>query len=637
MSSGYAGSILIIDLTDGTWERVPLDGQEMFIGGRGINTRLLSDRSRPGLDPLSPDNPIVLGAGPLIGTLVPTACRLSVEFRNVITSGLGSGNAGGHFAAEMKYAGYDHIVITGKAPGKTYLYITNEEVCFRDAQEIWHSDTWSTELAIRSREKNLRLRTMCTGQAGINGVAFASIVVDRGRTVGYGGGGAIMASKNLKAIAVHGTGPVEVAHPKELLNTLDRYMKTTFRRSKAVQAHQRGGTLLPYQSAGSSRPHGVRNMSDEYWPDTATASISREEFDRDYVVQRKSCFACPVYCSSLYEVEGIRTEGFHANSFRAFGSNIDATSARGAFLANALTNRYGMDGDHTSSVIAWAIECFENGLITTADTDGLELRWGDIDTVITLIHQIARREGFGGRVLAAGLHEASRLIGRGSEKLAMLIKKNGLMEAATRTNKGWALGIMTSTKGGGHLRGAPGQEAQAITPEQSREIFGIDHLPEPTSYDRKAELVVWQERYKAITDSVGICIFSTGWSDVELAPVPFLCDLLELVTGISWSPEELMRAGERIQTVERMYNLVHGGFDRKDDMPPRKLMDTSVSDGRYRGEHLDEEHWNRMLDEYYRLHSWDIPTGQPTEHALREIGLSNLIESASGAGIELPQ
>ena len=634
MKYGYRGSILYVDLTKRKYWTESLKEYKHFIGGRGINVKLLSELTQPDTDPLGPENPLIFGAGPWIGTLAPTACRLSVEFKSVINRGLGSGNAGGHFAAEMKFCGYDHIVVLGKSDEKVYLYIKDQRVFFRDSKDIWREDTWQTDIKIKELEQDKNLKSLCIGEAGINQVAFATIIVDRARTVGYGGSGAVMGSKNLKAIAISGSGQVTVAKPVEFISYRNDFIKNQFYPSQAVKNHQKGGTLLPYTLPLSARPHGVRNMSDDYWDDESISSISREVFDNNFVIQRKGCFDCPVYCSSIYKVKNLYSEGFHANSFRSFGSNIDSKSSEGAFYANALANRLGLDSDHLSSVIAWSIECFEKGLINIKDTEGLILKWDDIDTVVKLIEMIAKKEGFGS-ILALGLYKAVEFLGKG-ENLAMTVKKNALMEAATRPYKGWALGIMTSTKAGGHLRGAPGQESQKLNSRQSMELLGIEDYPPVNSYDYKADLVVFQEQYKAVIDSMGICVLASSWTDVDVYNFKHLSDFHFLITGEDLDVESLKEVGEKIQTIERMYNLINAGFSRKDDLPPAKLVENQVTNGPFKGEFIDLEKYNKMLDQYYANHGWEIAFGIPTKTTLKKLNLDYLIKLAEKSGIELP-
>ena len=253
------------------------------------------------------------------------------------------------------------------------------------------------------------------------------------------------------------------------------------------------------------------------------------------------------------------------------------------------------------------------------------MQWGNSKNILILIDKIAHRNGFG-NLLANGVLEASKIIGRGSEKYCVLVKKVSLMEAAMRSHKAWALGIVTSAKGGGHLRGAPIQEMQKISPKISKKLFNIDDISNPTTYKNKAELVVWQERYKAIIDIMGICALSTMWNDVNLFQPADISEFYYLVTGENISVEKLFTLGERVQNLEKIFNTNHAGFTREDDLPPQKLVKIPVKEGTYKGEKLNLEDWNKMLDKYYTLHKWNKKTGIPTKKGLSELGLEELVD-----------
>jgi aldehyde:ferredoxin oxidoreductase len=633
---GWAGKILYINLGEQKTYVEDTSKYSEYIGGRGINQFLLFQMSNPKAEPLDPQNVVILGAGPMVGTLIPANCRLSVDFKNVVSGGVGSGNCGGQFAAEMKFAGYDHIVITGKSKAPVYLYIHNDRVLFRPAGHLWGKTTWETENIIKKEEKENAIKTLTIGPAGENLVKIAAIISDRGRAAAYGGGGAVFGSKNLKAVAIRGTNDVKAAHPQELLKKLRQYRTEVIEKSEMVKVHRKGGTLLAYQLLGDQRTHGVRNMSDEYWSNENILSVSRQTLDKKFLNRRHSCFGCPVFCSGIFQVNGKPFEGFHANSYRSFVSNIDLKDPEMALTAHTLTNLYGLDGDQTSSVIAWAMECYENGILTTQDTDGLKLNWGNGESVIALIKKIALRQGFG-NILADGVYEAAKNISKGSEKLAVVVKKTGLMEANMRPNKGWALGVVTSTKGGGHLRGAIAKDNRSISAQTIREIFDMDDIGSPTSYDHKAALVAWQESYKSVIDMMGICALTSIWMDITLYSPKDIAHFFYLLTGVEKSAQELLTAGRKIQNLERAFNLLHAGYGRPDDMPPEKLITVPVSAGPYQGEKLDIEKWNKMLSEYYAHHHWDTETGWPTKKCLEDLNLDFVIDKLNLHNITLSE
>lgn len=625
---GWSGKILFVDLSDRTTHVEPTERYISFIGGRGINQWLLFNLLEKDVDAIDPGNVIILGAGPMVGTLVPSASRLAIDYKNVITGGVGSSNCGGRFAAEMKFAGYDHIVIRGKADKPTYLYIDDDKVNFRDASDLWGLGTWETENDIKDKEKDMALSTLTIGVAGENLVTFACILGDRGRAAAYGGGGAIMGSKNLKAIAIRGrSSPVRVARPAEFMNRLRKFRKIIFEKSSVVKLRREGGTLGAYLLGGEHRPHGVRNMNEEFWSNDSIKKVTRDKFDK-FLTRRHSCFNCPVYCSGIYKVRGMICEGIQANSLRAFGTNVDVQSTEDVLYAHALSNSYGLDCDQTSAAVAWAIECYEKGIIDKRDTDGLELRFGDGNCVARLIKKIAFREGFGD-LLANGVREASKIVGRGSRELAVLVKKNSIMEAGVRSHKAWALGIVTSTRGTGHTRGAPTLEFKNVSPEISKKLFAIGDISDPTSYENKAALVVWQEKYKGVIDMIGTCAIPSTWTDIDLMVPEDIAKLLNDITGKNYSPEELLNAGEILQNLEKSFNLLHAGFGRSHDMPPRKFTDIPVNEGIYKGERLHPDKWNQMLDEYYELHGWDRVTGWPTKKRLLSLGLDVVADKLS--------
>lgn len=635
MPHGRTGKTLFVDLTTRHWRVAEREPEPGFEGGRGVNQRLLFDLQPEGSETFDPANPLILGAGPLVGTLVPGACRLAVDFRNLLTGGVGSANLGGHFAAELKFAGFDHVVIQGRSRHPVYLSINDGKVWFRDAADVWGLDTWETENRIKRLENDPRLKTIAIGPAGENRVRFACIVGDRGRAAGYGGAGALLGAKGLKAVAVRGRRPVTVARPGELLAELRRFNREVLEQSRFVRIHREGGTLNAYLLPGENRPHAVRNMSRAFWDDASIGKVHRTVIDAAGLVRRHACMACPIYCSAIYEIDGMACEGLQANSWRAFASNLDLTDPAQVMRLHALTNRWGLDGDHASAVLAWAVECFTRGIIDTRDTDGLRLDWGDGRAMETLLGQIVSRTGFGA-ILADGVTEAARRVGRGSERLAVTTHGNALMEAAMRSHKAWALGIVTSTKGGGHLRGAPAVEAQRLTPEQSRRWFGIGDVQDPNAYANKAELVTWYENYKGVVDMMGLCYLPSMWMELGLFTPEDISRFHRLVTGSDRSAEDLLHAGARLQALEMVFNALHAGFGRTDARPPAKLSELPVEAGPFKGQRLDPERWEEMLDAYYLAHGCDPATGRPTQEHLTRIGLADAAERLAAAGIRLP-
>ena len=634
MAFGYAGKTAFIDLTRQKIDLTETEEYLSWVGGRGINQKLLFSALKPDTHPLDPENTIILGSGPLVGTLAPTACRLAVEFKNVITGGLGSSNGGGHFAAEMKFAGFDHLVITGRAASPVYLFVQDGKVFFQDAEALWGQSTWDTEVFIQKALNDPNIRTLTIGPGGENLVKFACLIVDRGRAIGYGGAGAVFGSKNLKAVAVRGRLGLKAAHPEALIQEVKRYHEEVINQSGFAKVYRQGGTLLGYLGPKEKRPHAVRNMSDEFWPDKKIEKILQDKFEPRQKALR-SCFGCPYHGSRIYEINHLKCEGIQANTWRAFASNLGITDPDKMLEIHAKANLNGIDGDHLSAVMAWAVECFENGIISQNETDGLELKWGNADALSLLADRIVAQTGFG-KVLSQGLSQATHILGRGSHKLATTSHKNALMEAGMRSHRAWALGILTSTKGGGHLRGAPAVEFKWTDAEDDESIFG---LPSPSSagcYRDKASLVVMFERYKAVIDMMGLCYLPSMWMDLSLFVPRQIASFYNLVTGRDLSAEALLDVGEKIQVSETIFNLLHAGFGRADCLPPVRLLQEPVSKGIFKGEKIDVEQFSTMLDEYYRFRNWDQVTGWPFKETALEHGLHEQVDAVEQAGRRLP-
>ena len=622
---GWTGRILQVDLSKRSVSIVPTDAYRDFIGGLGINQYILFKELAEDTDPLSSENLLIFGAGPLAGTPAFSSSRTSIDCKNVLTGGVGSANVGGHFSAELKCAGYDHIVLSGKADQPVVLFIHNDSISFMDARDLWGKGTQETFQRIREKHNDPRIRMAAIGPAGEKGVKFACIIVDHGRAAGFSGGGAVMGSKNVKAIAVRGTKDIAIAHPSFFSETLNK-IKHKIESSPSTDKMRRGGTHLISGGGGPdrTRPQAARNLQDEFWSKEKSQKIIEPAF-KQYEIDRLACYNCPVRCSHLYDIpdgenRGKQVEGIQANTVRAFSSNLDIADPEVILNANFLCNDLGLDVDGTAVALGWAFECFERGIIRAEDTDGLELNWGNGTEALGLIKKIGLRQGIGD-LLAEGVQAAAQTVGQGSEAYAMQIKGAPINESCMRTHKGWALGIITSTRGGGHLRGAPNTEQKNVPSDVSQKIWGIPTAGTPGSYEGKAKLVTWFEAFKAVVDSLGLCYFSTYWRDVNLLGPKELADLLYGATDWRLEEAELLNIGEKIINLEKAFNTLHAGFTRQNDLPPERLMTTSVSEGPFKGEHLDKSKWESMLSEYYRIHNWDMDTGWQTEACLDALNL----------------
>jgi aldehyde:ferredoxin oxidoreductase len=631
---GYAGKLLRVDLSTGDMEAGPSrEHADRFIGGRGVGQWMLFDEVAPGVDAFDPENIIILGTGPLTGTLAPASARLALDTKNPLTGGVNSSNSGGHFAPELKYAGFDFVVIRGKAEKPVYLWIEDGRAELRDATPVWGTTVWQTHDFLLDEHRDPRVRFLAIGQAGENLAKSSCVIVDRGRALGRGGAGAVMGSKNLKGVAVRGTGGIAVADPKGFMEQVDRCWEI-IDNSEAVPLMRTVGTLGTSGTIFGPGAIAYRNFQDAYWDPEKFARVSAYIFKERFESRRLACFNCPIYCSCFYDVKqgpfaGLKCEGFQANHTGDYMSKLDISDPDEVLQMHALCAQYGLDIDNSSGAISWAFEMFERGLLTTADTDGLELTWGDSGAVLELIPKMAHRQGIGD-LLADGAKEAADKLGRGHQ-YAMHVKGQDLHEAM-RAAKGWAFGVVVAPRGGGHLDGAPLAGMQEASREFGERVFGVPTAGEKLVYEGKPQVVFWTEKFKAVIDMLGVCYFTSIWEYPDLLELEPYAELFRKATGRKLSGDDLMRIGQQVHNVEKAFNTLHAGFTRQDDFPPRRLMEEPIGEGIYKGELLDGDEWERMLDEYYALHRWDGETGWQTGDGLRHLGLEEVARRLAEAG-----
>ena len=627
--NGYAGNILRVDLTSAEFCTEPTEHYTpRFLGGRGINQWILFKEVRPWVTPFEPANILCFGAGALVGTPVPGAARLNVDSKNAFTSGIGSGNCGGWFAAELKFAGYDTIVVHGKAREPVYVWIEDDKISLRPAKALWGKTSSETAEMIKQDVGHEDIQVLCIGPAGENMARPACIVVSGARAVGRCGLGAVMGSKNLKAIAVKGTGAIGVKDPEGLMTLVD-VVSQRLRGLKGAKARREYGTLVASRSYNELSALCYKNYQDDYIPEESFAKISHEVFHTTYEIDRYACMACPTPCGHVYLIDsgpysGTQCHKAEANAVWDFGGKLAVDNAAAILKAQEECCQLGLDIDNTAGVIAWAIDCFQNGILSKKDTDGLELTWGNHGVIIELLKKIAYREGFG-NLLAEGSLRASQIVEKGSEKYSFHMKGQDLVEGI-RSMKGWALGVVSSARGGAHTRGAPATESRKYSLEESQRLFGIKTAGDAPTYTGKPKIVCYFEYVHSLLDSLGVCFFTGNWTSPEGITPRELAQFYSFATGIKTSEDELMRTGERIHNVEKMFNVYHAGYTRNDDYPPKRLMEEPVKSGPLKGELLDREDWDRMLDTYYSLHGWSQRTGWPTREKLQELDLPECIE-----------
>jgi aldehyde:ferredoxin oxidoreductase len=629
IQGGLAGKILRVDLSDGRiWTEETAKYAERWIGGRAINSYILFNEIDPGTRWFDPENLLIFGAGALVGTSLG-ANRMSIETKNVFNNGKGSANVGGHFAAELKYAGFDHVVVSGKAETPVYLWISDGKAELRDAGALWGKTTYETEEMLQRELGDRGIRVACIGPAGERLVRGSLILVDRAKAAGGSGVGCVMGSKNLKALAVRGHGSIEVADPQAFLDASGLALRKVKASptSKPMWKDTLSGTYYSDPMTPSwDLLYVVRNGQDDYWEVEKRKRIMDPESGvPGYRKKVLACFNCPIGCMPFFEVNegkyrGTRGEGFWVNTLMS-AAMLDIAEPDVMLKAWLLMNELGLDADFAVGMIAWAYECYEKGLLTQKDMDGLQLEWGNSDALITMIEKLAYREGIGD-FLAEGPVAASKKLGKGSDYYTIHMKGQPTIEPF-RIPKGWALAVATSPVAGRHLRGA--------TLGSSR--FGPRGASfEPHLYEDQAKYVYWQGLTKEIEDLTGICVYVGTWSGARALEVSDYAALLNSVMGLNLTEEALMRMARQGRNLEKAFNTLHTNMGRQDDLPPRRYMEEPVKSGPYKGHRCDREKWDEMLDEFYELYGWDKETGLQTRTCLEELDMHDVAERLDKAG-----
>ncbi len=620
--------VLHVDLSHGTLrsELVPKQIMAHFLGGRGVNAYYAYKMIKPGIDPLGPENVMIFGPGTLTGTTAPCSGRTSVTCKSPVTNLYNKTNSGGHWGAELKYAGYDYIIITGASSQPVYLWIDNEKIEIRDARGIWGSDIKRTNQLIRENLGDEEIQVATIGPAGENRVMCGYINFSWHHAAGRAGAGAVMGSKNLKAIAVRGTGGINVADPINFVNISQKVRQelATDSGTKTLAQWGTSGSIPAVNELYSLNNRNFQNNYIEY----ADKLSGQYLVEAGYLKGRIACFACSTACHRYVvnqngPFRGVHGAGPEFEAMIALGSGTDVSDIEAILMANQICNQLGLDVVSAGSYVQWAMECYEKGLLTKEDTDGIDLRWGNGEALIQTIEKIGKREGRLGDLLAKGIRRASQELGGDSWKWAVQAK--GLEQSCveTRSAKGYALAFAVNPRGPDHLMTETFAE-YAASPEAIeliRKITGDAKYATPYLTEKRAEIVRWHEDTYAITDALGFCAFS---STAAYAVNPEnMATMYNAYTGESLSTDMLMEAGRRIVTLERVFNIREGAR-REDDTLPWRLMNEQVSSGPRKGAINSPEELNKMLDQYYDLHGWDRKTSIPTHETLEQLGLLDL-------------
>jgi len=610
----HRGKILDVNLSTGAVKTSKIEEEVLrkFIGGSGLAAKLFLDRVSPDVDPLSDKNVLFLMAGPLSGTNFPTSSRLVAAFKSPQTGIWGQASAGGSFAAEMKKAGYDGIAISGASSKPVYLVIEDDKVEIKDAADLWGKDCYETTDVLTERH-GAKADMLEIGPAGENLVKFASVLNGKWGFIGRCGGGAVMGSKKLKAVVIRGTGKVEPASPEEF----DKIRKSVLKKVKEsiqTQAINSAGTAVAIEVNAFTGVLPVKNFT--VGDASAFGSkLTGTVITAQYLIKPHACITCPIACKRVVKV----AEGPYAIE-EGPGPQYETVSALGNLLMiddlaavlkmGETANRYGVDTISCGGTIAFAMECFEKGLITSKDLDGGQLRWGNPDDVLAIMEKIAKRQGFG-NVLAEGSRSAAKKIGKNAEDYTVEIKGLELPQYDPRGAHGHGLSFMTSNRGACHV-------ASTIGSVENNWVFTWSDVGIGTEYDAKAdegkgELNVTCESLDMLSNSSTLCRFSLmGMAITDLA------EALKAATGFDYDLDEIMECGERIWMIQRGLNNLMGVTAADDRMPKRIL--TPHTDGLAAGSVPNVE---LMLKEYYKARGLDA-NGRPLKEKLNGLGLSDL-------------
>lgn len=631
---GYTGQRLRIDLSGLTYsiEKIDKDFAKKWCGGRGFNMKLYYDEIPVDAGPEGPENKLMFAVGPLTGTSLPGS-RINVSGRSPHTRYLGDSNAGGFFGPEIKYAGYDQLVIEGKAEKPVYLRIHDDAVYFLDAADLWHLDSWDTIDIIRKNHQDHTVQVACCGTAAVNGVSFSAVMTNHARAMGRTGMGYLMALKNLKAIAVSGTRPVRVYDPENYQRCIDYLFRSIYNHGNFQERGITGTTNLIrlLQECGILPTRHFQTGVFEKWLD-----VSGETVAKNYNVKRKACFGCVNPCSRYYVVEGgfdgepLQAEGPEYETLAAFSSRVGNGDLKTALKCAEMVNRAGMDSISASEVISWAQEMFELGHLTLEDTGGIDLAWGNSRAVLEVLTQIINNEGFGA-TLAKGVVKASEHYGFGRD-LCMEAKNLEIFEADLRGLKAYGLGNAVASRGADHQRSDPFFEMSGRT-EEAKEKFGTEECGLMRPYKGKGKMVPWFEEICTLADCMNFC--KIPGVSMEVFHERIIRDLYYYATGIAVDVEDVLRMGERINNLERAI-LLRYGISRKDDYLPKRFREEPLPEDSNLAAGMIFEN-DELLEEYYPFRGWDPETGWPTRQKLKELDLDFVLEDLDRRGITLKE
>lgn len=595
---GYAGKVLRINLTEGKSSTEPLNTElaKKYLGGRGLAGKMLVDEVPAEVDALSPENKLFIATGSLTGTNAPTSGRYMVVTKSPLNGVIASSNSGGQWGAHLKFAGYDMVVLEGKSERPVYIIIHDDLVEIKDAAHVWGKDVYATTSILKTEFGDDKAKVLSIGQGGETLSMISAVMNDLYRAAGRSGVGAVMGSKNVKAILVRGTGKVENANADEMKKVLSASIAKLRENGVTGQGLPTYGTSVLVNIINESGIYPVNNFQGAYDPDADL--ISGETMTANHLIKKDPCYRCPIACGRYSKWEGGEGAGPEYETVWVFGSNLGIHDFDAIHKANDLCNKYGLDTISTGATIAAGMELVQRGYIKQEELDGIPLEFGNAEGMVEWVRKIAFGEGLGAKMALGAYRLADSY---GAPELSMTVKKLELPAYDPRGVQGQGLQFATSNRGGCHVRG------YLISPE----IIGMPEKLDRTAIEGKATWVKIFQDLTAVIDSMGLCLFSSfafGLSEYTA--------LVNAVTGLNYTDEELLACGERIWNNERLHNL-KVGYSTAEDTLPKRLLNDPIPDGPSKGQVM---RLAELLPQYYAERGWD-EAGVPTAERLKSLGL----------------
>ncbi len=615
MVNGYTGNILRVDLTN---ERVSIENPDeifyrRYIGGEGFVVYYLLKELNADIDPLGPENKLIFATGPLTGLAIPGTGRNSVGAKSPLTGGFGEAEVGGYWGAELKHAGFDAIIIEGKAKNPVYLWINDEEAEIKDASHLWGKNTGETEAIIKEELGGKFIRVAQIGSGGENLVRYACIINDLRNAAGRSGMGAVMGSKNLKAIAVKGHKKLDVSNKENLRSKIREFNDVAYKPISGYFKYGTGyGIMEQFASTGNLPTRNFRDGDFKYAKDL-DPGIMKEEIG----LKMEACYACSIRCKKIVDIgEPWNVDPIYGGpeyeSIGAFGSNCGINDLKAVCKANELCNKYSLDTISTGVSIGFAMECYENGILTDNDMNGIKLNFGNAEAMVQMVELIAKRQGIGD-ILAEGVKRAAEKIKNGSEKFAMHVKGQEIPMHEPRLKQGLGVGYAVSPTGAEHMAN---MHDPSIASERSIAVHTAIGILEPLKIDdigiKKIRALVYYTNWRNLLNALLICYF-VPWDYVDIP------EIVRAVTGWYTSSWELMKVGERITTMARVFNT-REGLTKDDDWLPERFFQPHTS-GALSETVIKSDEFKNAISNYYKMMGWD-EDGIPTKSKLEELDIN---------------